>query len=232
VSLPFPLRHDRLIARGIALGLAVTLLGLGVPQTIASVMRLYAVLDDAPATSRTAAWLAAVEPKAALLERTDAWFGDPDARVRAGVLELQLAFPEEADGTPVPDHLKRAIDDLTEGLAQAPANGMAWALLAEARLAAGDAGPARQALRTSWLMAGFAPYLAVTRAEVGLRLLGELDPDDRRNLDSDIQAACKYTPDQLARMSKKGRFVPVVLMALLDQPGALTEFAKALIKSP
>jgi hypothetical protein len=156
--------------------LALLLLALGLPQTIDSV--LWLVTGDSPdeLAKESPASPGLATKNAALLERAGAWFGDPKARIRAGVLRLRLIG---APGSTQIDQteLARAIDDVVAGLAQAPADAFAWAALAQAEIAAGNRSGAKRAFITSLLVADHDPDLSLWRCELGLRLWPLLDDD-------------------------------------------------------
>ena len=126
------------------------LLILGIPQTVDSV--LWLLTGD---TSNQLGKESPSSPDQALsnavwLEKTDAWTGDPKARIRAGILRLRLATgsSDKIDN----DQLQYAIADLTDGLARSPANAYAWAALSRAQMESGERIKAKKAFATSMLI--------------------------------------------------------------------------------
>ena len=79
--------------------LALGLLALGIPQTGDSIFWLMTgnTPEQPGAESPSSADEAA--RNAALLERADDWFGDPRARIRAGILRMRIATAD-VDGKP------------------------------------------------------------------------------------------------------------------------------------
>ncbi|HLI19559.1 MAG TPA: hypothetical protein VKV32_00465 [Stellaceae bacterium] len=181
--------------------LAVGILGLGVPRTLDSLMQLQAGGTEDLANADTFQDIAARNIDAARLERIDARFHDPAASIRAGTIEYALA----ATGGDA-DHaqIDAAITDLESGLARAPADPKGWMMLARARAQLGDRGGARLALRNSIAIAPHDPALALARAEFGLQLLSDLQPEERQLVSEQIRLAAADQFAGLVRYVQNG----------------------------
>ena len=215
-------------SKALPAALALLLLGLGIPQTVDSVLWLMTgdISDQPGEASPSSASHAA--SNAALLEKADAWTGDPRARIRAGVLRLRLAT--ESGSQMDNEQLQQALEDLTEGLARSPANAYGWAALAQAQIASGALVKAKQALSTSMLIDDFDPQLSRWRTELGLLLWNELDSDDRRLWNNQVRLVWDTQPNSLVELAKKndGVYAPLIRFALLADPARLASFDDAL----
>lgn len=207
--------------------IALGLLALGIPQTGDSV--LWLMTGDTPGQPGAASPSSGAEAarNAALLERADDWFGDPTARIRAGILRLRMATTN-SDGTAavsVPE-LDHALNDLTDGLTRAPANAIGWAALAQASLAAGNRPQARAALATSLLLDDNDPELSLWRCELGLALWNILNDDERRMWNDQVNLAWrKHSHDVVALAHQNGRISALLIrLALLSDRTRLSEF--------
>jgi hypothetical protein len=203
--------------------LALLLLALGIPQTIDSI--LWFLTGDTPSQlgGGSPASPDQAEANAALLEKADAWTGDPPARMRAGILRLRLA---PANGTVDQKQLQRAIDDLTDGLARDPANSLAWAALSQAQILAGNTGEAKDSLTTSLLLGEHEIGLSLWRCELGLQLWGSLDSDDRNLWNEQVRMAWDNQPRKLAdlALSGNGAYMTPIRLALLSDRERLQAF--------
>lgn len=166
--------------------------------------------------------------RAKLLRQTDDWFGDPQARINAGVYELRVAYGSDSDRKLDPARLKNAISDLSDGLRRAPANALAWASLGHAKLGAGDKSGAAAALNASLLLSPYDASLTLYRSELGLKLWQDLDAPTRRAVAVQIRIAWdKEWAALLALAKSTGRTLPVMI-ALADDPKRASAFTKAL----
>jgi hypothetical protein len=163
-----------------------------------------------------------------VLEGVDAWFGDPHAEIRAGLLRLRLSFPSRSDLLPDPFALSRSIADLESGLARAPADAKGWLALAHAQLSVGDLVRGKRAFRTSLLMALYDPTLMVWRCQLGLGLWPMLDTDDRQLVANQLRMAWTRQPAELMGLAKGGNNAAVIAAALDQDPVERAAFEKAL----
>jgi hypothetical protein len=209
----------------IAAALSVGLLALGIPQTVDSIIWRYADVGGGAAAMKLPNWTEAVRADSALLEEADTWLDDPRARIRAGLLQLDLAYRAGPDEL---GHLQitRAVADLADGLARAPANGRAWMMLGFARLAAGDRDGARGALRASLLVADFDPALVIDRCKLGFALWPELDASERHMMREQVRDAWTYHPRGLVALARRPPSFYWVAGALAEDPEQLAGFLK------
>ncbi len=179
-------------SKALPVALALLLLALGIPQTVDSV--LWLMTGDAPDRlgKESPASPDEAAANAALLEKADAWIGDPKARIRAGILRYRLAI---GSGDAIDqDQLKRALNDLTDGLARSPANAYAWAALSQTLIVSGDRLKAKRALATSMLIDNADPEISLWRCDLGLLLWDVLDEDDRRMWNGQVRLAWDTHP--------------------------------------
>jgi len=217
----------RLNPRILPAALALGLLALGIPQTGDSILWLMTGdTSDQPGTASPSS-VAEAARNAALLERADNWFGDPKARIRAGILRLRLAT-ENSDGTTAVSapELDRALNDLTDGLKRAPANAIGWAALAQASLAAGDRPRARAALSTSLLLDNYDPELSLWRCSLGLALWSYLNDDERRMWNDQVDMAWRRRPRDVVALAHQngGIYALLIRLSLLSDSTRLSAF--------
>jgi hypothetical protein len=212
----------------LASGLGVALLVLGVFQAGASVLRLYGEWDVEPQAPLTAERTAAMRAGIGLLLRADAWFGDPEARIRAGLYELRLAQAGNAEGGVDRDGLVQAITDLSSGLARAPAHSLAWAALSDGRLAAGDRSGAAAALRASILLGPHEPELALSRSTLAVALWADLDAETRELATTQLRLAWDRDPAAVVALAQNGGNAVPVMIALEGDPTRFPALMKAL----
>lgn len=214
------------IARRLSLALAAGLLLWGVPQTAASLLRVYADAWAAPASFETTEARASALWRVRML-KTASWFGDPKALVDAGVLELRLALAPKEGSPPDDGELGRAASDLAAGLARRPADAMGWAALAHARLALAEGKKAAAAFKTAVLLDPYGRALVPWRSELGLRLWWMLDGDGRRLLYEQLAALWDQEPKTLLALARRREYATVITIALAQDPRKLIAFEKA-----
>jgi hypothetical protein len=211
-------------AKAVSLGLGLVVLALGVPQAADSVIRLYAdslVDPDAPPRPDLQAEAASA---ATLLVTVDRWFGDPEARAKAGLLEERFAASGSSAAPNIPED-QQAAADLAAAVAEAPGDAKAWTELAQSRVALSDVDGAKRAWRTSILAAGYDPGLVFERVLVGLELLLVLNEADRQLLNEQIAYAWDADPDELVALAKKASFTAnLIEQAFADDPNRLMPF--------
>jgi hypothetical protein len=213
--------------------LALGLLALGIPQTGDSI--LWLMTGDTPDQLGAASPHSVTEAErdAALLERANDWFGDSKALIRAGILLMRIATTNP-DGTPAASvskpELDRALDDLTNGLARAPANSIGWTALAQTSLSAGDNQRARTALTTSLLLDDYDPELSLWRCTLGLQLWGSLDENERRMWNDQVNLAWRHNPQDVIALARANGGVNALLirLPLLSDSTRLSDFDRML----
>lgn len=207
-------------ARVFAAALAAGLLVLGVPQTQDAVLRLKAEYGVDLYTLKPAD---ADEARSAVpkLEAIDARFDDPEARLHAALLRIELAgFGTD---TSAREDLGAAAQDLDAALSRLPANDLGWYKLAEARFRLRDRDRALDALRTSILMGRYDPMLNLVRAEVAIRL--GLDAREPRMLQDQVRFAWITAPERLAALARGDAWIAASVRAALD-PDTLPAFER------
>lgn len=221
------LNADSLPYKLAAAAVAIGLLALGVPQIGAAVLRLYAGAVAVPTSGSRVAYIDAISGKIALLKLADRWFGDPEARIEAGVDELAVAQARGSEGKPDHASLDAAVADLAGGLSRAPADPFAWLALGDARMEEGEEKAAAAALRASILFGSHELALALPRSELGLSLWPSLDSDEKRAVASQIRLAWDRDPYALVRLVRLRKQIFPVMIALAQNPDQLTTFMRA-----
>ncbi|PKU24452.1 hypothetical protein CWS72_11430 [Telmatospirillum siberiense] len=203
--------------------------GLALWQGIDSALRLYGGTDIDLSREEGPAARTVLERDAAYLEMIDDWLGDPQARIRAGLLQFRLSLSTGPDIVLERRRaLAKAIDDLRDGLARAPADARAWTALAHALLATGELEKGKLAFRTALLTAFYEPTLTLWRCQLGLGLWPLLDDADRRLVANQVRWAWTSQPADLVGLAKIANHA-VVIAAVLDQdPAEKKAFEKAL----
>jgi hypothetical protein len=205
-------------------GLGVVLWGLALWQGIDSTTRLYGAVDQNVAATDDAETLRTV---AATAESIDGWLWAPQARIRAGLLYFRLSMSGRPDGVPDRVALDKAVVDLGEGLARAPADAKAWMALAQAQLATGNLEMGKQAFRTSLLIALYDPSLLFWRCQLGLGLWPLLGEDDQRLVASQLRFAWARQSTELLALAQGGNNAAVIAAALDQDPAERDAFEKA-----
>lgn len=217
----------KLFAAAIAFGL----FSLSVPQLCSAVLRLYAsepsVLDQRdPATD-----IDLISRRIVLLDLADGWFGDPEARIEAGLDQLTAARLLGGQGQSNRAQVEAAAADLSSGLSRAPAAPRAWLALGDARLALGDQSGAAAALRASILFGSYELALVLQRAELGLDLWPILSSDDKRSVAQQMRLAWERDPRGLVALVRLRQQAFPVMIALAQNPDQLSSFMRALSAS-
>lgn len=215
-------------SKAIATLLAAVLLGLGIPQAVDSLLWLYAEAGIDAVNVNTPQGAADVASAAALLEAADDWFGDPHAKIRAGILQWELAFSQRGSTPFNPQRLERAIDDLTGGLARAPTDAAAWATLGRSLVLKDDFDGARRTLHMSMVLAPYEPAMALMRSDLGLQLWSFLDGSDRQMLGYQFGIAWDQHPGDFATLAHRSGNSLAVITAFAQDPKRLLGFLEAL----
>lgn len=193
--------------------LATALLVLGLPQTIDSVIRLYADSSVDIDHLDVATSSAAAEAVTAL-HRADRLFGDGNAGLRAGIIERRLAF--RSDEVSSQDTLLRAaVADLTSGLSRVPASALGWAELAMAQVTLGDSSAALKAWRNSIALANYDPQLNFWRAEIGVQLWLALTASDQQIARQQILWASRDDPRDVAALAEQHTLLAQIVRTTL-----------------
>lgn len=203
--------------------LAAGLLGLGVPRTIDTVLELGAGGAEDLSNASNFDDLAMQSVDATRLERIDNRYHDPAASIRAGTIEFVLAA---GDGDRA--QIASAIANLESGLARAPADPKGWMMLALARAQLGDSEGARLALRSSIAIAPQDPTLALARAELGLKLLGDLPPEEWQLVSEQIRIAAASQFDGLVKYVQGGGDLTPITTALAADPDRVAALIAAM----
>lgn len=216
--------NPKLLPAALALGL----LALGIPQTGDSI--LWVLTGDSPDQIGADSPISAAKAtrNAMLLESTDDWFGDPKARIRAGILRLRLATKSAGGAANAINRsdLERALGDLKNGLGRAPANSIGWTALSQAHLAAGEPTLAHASLTASLLLDDHNPQLSLWRCALGLELWSYLNDDDRRMWIDQVDMAWHENPQALVTLGHQyhGKYLQAIRLALLPNRPQLEEF--------
>ena len=219
---------NSLVGRGAFAALAAALLLFGLPQTAVSSWRLYADRNIDPYAIKDAAAANAAAQAYPKLEALDTELGDPDARIEAATLRLQLASGA-AGSRPSPGLIQEASGDLESALARAPANDLAWYELAEARFRLDDPAGAREALKTSMLLGFYDPALNLARSALGVKLWLALDTADVQLVQNEVRSAWLSDPDGVAALARQDPWTANFVRHALDgeQRGAFeTRFSR------
>jgi hypothetical protein len=214
----------------IAGGLGLALLALGLVEAGPAVLLLYAEWGIDPRAPVTAESAAAMRAGIRLLVVADDWFGDPRARIRAGLYELRLAEAGDAEGAVDRDGVARAVADLNAGLARLPADPLAWAALSDGRLVATDRSGAAAALKASILLGPNEPELALSRSTLSLALWPDLDAEGRQLAAAQLRLAWDRDRAAVLALARTGGNVVPVMIALEGDPTRFAALMKALVE--
>lgn len=201
-------------AAAVAAGLlGCMLLALGLPQLIAGGLT---------ADSQDVLWEIAAgrTPERAALDRAAdrrgsaaRWEASAERETDRGILLVR-----QADATPPgPEHdrlIAAADEAITHGLSLGPVQPYGWAVLAALREKAGDRTGAVQALRLSMLSGAFEPGLMLWRIDMGLRLIGQMGPENEALLRGQVRKAWVMAPDKIALLAQTPQVGPFVRHAL------------------
>lgn len=223
-----PAARQGWLPAAIAAALSLSLFGLAIPQTGAAFQSLYAgdIGDFAGAAGHASPSEALAAARR--LEAVDGRFDDSWARLRAASLRLFLAYG--GSGPPDRARLQRAVAELTEALARAPAaDPVSWAALAQGRLALGERDAARRALHISMRLSSYDPRLSLWRTELGLPMIAALDPGDRQLWALQARLAWRAARSAMVALARRDPAAMALLSeALGPDPRLLRDFEEAL----
>lgn len=183
----------------LAIGLAVVLMGLGVPRLVAAVL---AVPGQETATGvrgddRPSAEVLA--ESALALERAHGWVGEGGYDLDRGLVLLRASELAATDGEA--DRWRAASRDATaRGLAASPVRAGGWLRLAFLRRQGGDDPGAARALRLSLLTGPVVPEVTGYRLRMAMALWPHLDRDTRHLVQRQIRLAWVIAPTSLSTL--------------------------------
>ena len=209
--------------------LAVGLLYLGAPRTIAAFVSLpgdYWLEQIQIGESLSARDL---EILIVSRERALAWIEAGRVQTDLALARLVLAEASGEDGAYERAGLARAIESLRAGLARAPARPYAWTRLALAELEAGGPSPALvKPLEMALITARYTPRLLFVRLDLSLVAWPYFEPDTRELVFEQIRIAWNRSPERLVELALIMELLDVVRTALRISPLDLEAFEKAL----
>ncbi len=207
--------------------LAVGLLYLGAPRTIAAFVGLpgnYPLEQIQIGESESAKSL---EILITSRERALVWVESGRVLTDLALAQLVLAYGSGENGAYDQAGLARAIGSLRAGLARAPARPYAWTRLALAELAAGGPSPGlAKPLEMSLITARYTPRLLFVRLDLCLVAWPHLGADARDMVFEQIRIAWRRSPDRLVELVLVMELLDVVRTALRASPVELEAFEK------
>ena len=209
--------------------LAVGLLYLGIPRTIAAFVSLpgdYLLEEIQIGESLSAKNL---EILIISRERALAWVEAGRVQTDLGFAQQVLAKASGEDGAYDRAGVARAIESLRAGLARAPARPYPWTRLAFVEIVAGGASPAlAKLLEMALITARYEPRLLFARLENCLIAWPYFDLDAREMVFEQVRIAWHRSPDRLAELALLWWQMDVVRTALRASPLDLEDFEKRL----
>ncbi len=209
--------------------LAVGLLYLGAPRTIAAFVSLpgNALLERIQIGESLSA--RDLEILIVSRERALAWVEAGRVQTDLALARLVLAEASGEDGAYERAGLARAIESLRAGLARAPARPYAWTRLALAELEAGGPSPAlAKPLEMALITARYTPRLLFVRLDLCLVAWPYFGSDAREMVYEQVRITWRRSPDRLVELALIMELLDVVRTALLNSPLELEAFEKAL----
>jgi hypothetical protein len=200
--------------------LAVALLYLGVPRTVASIIRLPA--DAAITELRDGNTVPGeiLQEALATSERANAWQETPDGWLNAALLRISIQVAAERRDAA---EIEKAITETRRGLALEPANTLGWSDLTRYYLIQNNRVAAAISLKTSIITASFRPGLTFWRCSVGFSLLGLLGEDGKKLMIQQIRFAWAEQRWNLVDIAVRAQSIPLIRQALIDEPDELKE---------
>ena len=180
---------QRVIVGSATVLLGLALLSLAVPRLIANLLLLSGSVGIAHALNGE---LISDQGYKRAFEAGDAalgWVELPEVRKGLGGMLYYRAQNADVLKLDVPATLEQGRRELELGLAEEPADGLAWAWLSDIRRFQGNPDSASKALRVSILSAPRDVNLAPLRAGIALALWAHLDPDTRGLAEADVHRA-------------------------------------------
>ena len=209
--------------------LAVGLLYLGAPRTIAAFVSLpgNALLERIQIGESLSA--RDLEILIVSRERALAWVEAGRVQTELALAQLVLAKASGEDGGYDQAGVARAIESLRAGLARAPARPYAWTRLALAELESGGPSPAlAKPLEMALITARYTPRLLFVRLDLSLIAWPYFEPDTRELVFEQIRIAWNRSPDRLVELALIMELLDVVRTALRISPLELEAFENRL----
>ncbi len=209
--------------------LAVGLLYLGAPRTIAAFVSLPGDYWLEQIQIRESVSARDLEILIVSRERALAWVEAGRVQTDLAFAQLVLAEVSGEDGAYDRAGMARAIGSLRAGLAKAPARPYAWTRLALAELeAAGRPSPAlAKPLEMALITARYTPRLLFVRLHLCLIAWPYFDSDAREMVFQQVRIAWRMSPERLVDLALMER-LDVVRKALLISPLELEAFEQHL----
>ncbi len=209
--------------------IGVSLLWLGTPRVIASVLKAPAFMTLLSAHHGIPQPLERLEKATGYLKTAAQWEDSGRIRTDLGfLLLLQATQIDPAD--PRRSALARqAAEALREGLVRAPAQPHSWLRLAYARVIETGPSPEIAALLARSVEAGpFVGEITISRLELLLRTWHDLSPDLRSYARKQVRYAWKNDYRGLIKAAKRSDRAYIIRFALRAVPGALDQFDAAI----
>jgi len=124
----------------------------------------------------------------------------------------------------------RAVQEFRTYVSRVPGDGAAWAGLASAELAAGDAQLAGNALKASILATPWSPSLVAWRCELGTDLFYRLDDEGRELMKGQFRLQARRSPSTLVETVIARGAVRIARILLASSPDELIQFEAELAR--
>ncbi len=208
--------------------LAVGLLYLGVPRTIAAFVSLPGDYPLEQIQNRESVSARDLEILIISRERALAWVEGGRVQTELALAQLVLAEASGEDGRYDQAGVARAIESLRAGLARAPARPYAWTRLALAEeLEAGGPSPElAKPLELALITARYTPRLLFVRLHLCLHAWPYFDSDARELVIQQVRIAWHRSPDRLVDLALIMGRLDAVRTALLISPLELEAFER------
>lgn len=219
----------RTVVAALAAMLALLLIVLAVPRTIAALLTMPSSAVLRNLQNQEPVGVEDLETVVRAQRRGLALVGDGRLATDLGLAELLIAERLPAEDPDVAARFGNATTALKDGLALAPGNPYAWARLAYAEARQQGWTPlALSSLRLALLTSPYDPRLLWSRLRLGFLAWPYMPADDRDIVFQQIRWAFDENPKELARLAADADRVNVVRAALLRLPEAAAEFEKLL----
>jgi len=209
------------------LALAAGIVALGIPIASGAFHRLH--FDDLLKST-----VAAVD-RGGPAETLVAGLSNAAPQTQAERKDLALALLTLADVPSISEPtrqmlLARARDQLRDYVSAVPGDGAAWASLAAAEFARGEAERAQRALKTSILVTPWSPSLVAWRCGLGIDLFAALDGEGRELMKGQFRLQAVRAVTALVDTAIQRRGVRIARILLTSSPDQLIAFETELAK--
>ncbi len=209
--------------------IGVSLLWLGTPRVIASVLKAPAFMTLLSAHHGKPQPLERLEKAAGYLKTAAQWEDSGRVRTDLGFLLLLQATQVDPEDPRRSALARQTAEALREGLVRAPAQPHSWLRLAYARVIETGPSPEIAALLAHSVEAGpFVGEITISRLELLLRTWGDLSPDLRSYTGKQVRYAWKNDHRGLIKAAKRSDRAYIIRFALRTVPGALDQFDAAM----